>query len=69
LPQPSSTFSSELSGVIGDLFAAERRLAALFDQAGYEELPTQVGNRRKLKANGIKVQRAGLEEIAEGKLG
>lgn len=69
MPQPSATFRDELTDVVGELASSERRLRSLHDLAAYEELPADIGNRLTRKANGIEVQRSGLEEILEGKLG
>ena len=69
MAQPSADFTAELADVVADLGDAERRLRALHDLAGYEELSTEVGNRLKRKANAIQLHKDSLAEILSGKLG
>lgn len=64
-----SPFADELAWAIECLEEAETSVRRCVRRAGDEGRPLPVGKRLKLKGNGIEVQRAGLEEVAEGALG
>jgi hypothetical protein len=64
-----SLFDERLEWVVELLDEAERELRELHRDAGFEQRSAAVGRRLKLKANGVEVQRAGLQEIVDGTLG
>jgi hypothetical protein len=69
MPQSRATFDDELAWSIECLQEAEAAVRRCHYLAGFEERPPEVGQRLKLKAGAIGVQRGQVEEVAEGALG